>query len=127
MRSRSRSVTLSQGTSAMLALATVIAVATNPQAKANPRGARTGKEMGNGQYSNVNGLKMYYEVHGSGRPLVLLHGAFGTAETWAAVLPTLVKNRQVIILEQQGQANDRPQQQNRHHQKKPETEGGFPG
>jgi pimeloyl-ACP methyl ester carboxylesterase len=30
---------------------------------------------------------MYYEVHGSGRPLVLLHGAFGTAESWASVLP----------------------------------------
>jgi len=58
--------------------------------------------IGKGSYASVNGLKMYYEVHGSGRPLVLLHGAFGTAEAWAGVLPTLAKTRQVIILEQQG-------------------------
>jgi len=40
----------------------------------------------------TNGLKMYYEIHGAGKPLVLLHGAFG----WATVHPTLAKNRQVI-------------------------------
>jgi pimeloyl-ACP methyl ester carboxylesterase len=55
-----------------------------------------------GKYAEVNGLKMYYEVHGQGKPLVLLHGAFGTAEGWAHVLPTLTKSRQVIIIEQQG-------------------------
>jgi pimeloyl-ACP methyl ester carboxylesterase len=55
-----------------------------------------------GKYAEVNGLKMYYEVHGQGRPLVLLHGAFGTAETWANVLPKITKTRQVIIIEQQG-------------------------
>jgi hypothetical protein len=37
-----------------------------------------------GKYAEVNGLKMYYEIHGSGRPLVLLHGAFGFAEGWGA-------------------------------------------
>ena len=36
-----------------------------------------------GQYANVNGVKMYYEVHGTGRPLVVLHGAFG----WATAYP----------------------------------------
>jgi pimeloyl-ACP methyl ester carboxylesterase len=55
-----------------------------------------------GRYAEVNGLKMYYEVHGQGKPLVLLHGSFGTAEVWAHVLPTLTKSRQVIIIEQQG-------------------------
>jgi hypothetical protein len=61
-------------------------------------------EMGDAtvRYANVNGLKMYYEVHGSGRPLVLLHGAFGTAEGWAPLLPALSNHAQVIILEQQG-------------------------
>jgi pimeloyl-ACP methyl ester carboxylesterase len=44
---------------------------------------------------------MYYEVHGTGKPLVLLHGAFGTAESWAPLLPAL-KNRQIILIEQQG-------------------------
>jgi pimeloyl-ACP methyl ester carboxylesterase len=53
-------------------------------------------------YATVNGLRMYYEIHGSGRPLVLLHGAFGVAETWAPMLPALTKNKQVIIVEQQG-------------------------
>jgi pimeloyl-ACP methyl ester carboxylesterase len=55
-----------------------------------------------GKYASVNGLKMYYEVHGKGKPLVLLHGAFGTAEGWAHVLPDLTKDRQVILIEQQG-------------------------
>jgi pimeloyl-ACP methyl ester carboxylesterase len=54
------------------------------------------------QYADLNGLRMYYEVHGSGPPLVLLHGAFGTADGWAPLIPRLTKNRQVIILEQQG-------------------------
>jgi pimeloyl-ACP methyl ester carboxylesterase len=55
-----------------------------------------------GTYAEVNGLKVYYEIHGQGRPLVLLHGAFGTAEGWAHVLPSLTKTRQVILIEQQG-------------------------
>jgi pimeloyl-ACP methyl ester carboxylesterase len=55
-----------------------------------------------GKYAQVNGLKMYYEIHGSGKPLVLLHGAFGTVEGWATMLPALAKTRQVIIIEQQG-------------------------
>jgi pimeloyl-ACP methyl ester carboxylesterase len=66
----------------------------------------------NGKYAEVNGLKMYYEVHGSGRPLVLLHGAFGFAEGWAAYLPALTKNHQVIAVELQGHGHindlDRP-------------------
>ena len=61
-----------------------------------------------GQYATVNGLKMYYEVHGTGRPLVLLHGAFG----WATVFPGLPKGRQVIAVELQGHGHtadiDRP-------------------
>jgi pimeloyl-ACP methyl ester carboxylesterase len=61
-----------------------------------------------GKYANVNGLKMYYEVHGTGKPLVLLHGAFG----WATVYPTLAKDRQVIAVELQGHGHtadiDRP-------------------
>src|SRR5687767_13396415 len=40
---------------------------------------RMSNEATNG-YAEVNGLRMYFEVHGSGRPLVLLHGAFGTIE-----------------------------------------------
>ena len=60
-----------------------------------------------GSYAPVNGLNMYYEVHGNGRPpvevpLVLLHGALSaTGTSFGAVLPSLAKNRQVIAVEQQ--------------------------
>jgi pimeloyl-ACP methyl ester carboxylesterase len=61
-----------------------------------------------GQYATVNGLKMYYELHGTGKPLVVLHGAFG----WASAHPALAKNRQLIAVELQGHGHtadiDRP-------------------
>jgi pimeloyl-ACP methyl ester carboxylesterase len=70
------------------------------------------KPAADGKYADVNGLKMYYEIHGSGKPLVLLHGSFGTAGGWATVLPTLAKSRQVIVIELQGHGHtadrDRP-------------------
>jgi pimeloyl-ACP methyl ester carboxylesterase len=55
-----------------------------------------------GKYAEVNGLKMYYEVHGSGRPLVLIHGSFGSVDGWATILPALEKTHQVIAVELQG-------------------------
>ena len=56
-----------------------------------------------GKYADVNGLKMYYEIHGTGQPLVLLHGGGSTIETtFGKVLPTLAKTRQIIAVEQQG-------------------------
>lgn len=65
-----------------------------------------------GKYAQVNGLKMYYEIHGKGKPLVLLHGAFGTVEGWGPFVPELSKTRQVIVIEQQGHGRtgdiDRP-------------------
>lgn len=55
-------------------------------------------------YAPVNGLKMYYEVHGKGEPLVLLHGAFMTiTNNWSEWIPELAKTRQVIAVEMQGQ------------------------
>ena len=73
--------------------------------------ARQQQDSG-GKYAEVNGLKMYYEIHGSGRPLVLLHGAFGFAEGWGAFLLTLTKTHQVIAIELQGHGHtndiDRP-------------------
>lgn len=72
---------------------------------------------GNGSYAAVNGLKMYYETHGTARPgvpaLVLLHGGSGTLETsFAKLLPLLAANRRVIAIEQQGHGHtadiDRP-------------------
>ena len=66
-----------------------------------------------GSYASVNGLKMYYEIHGTGRPLVLLHGALTTIDTsFGKVLPPLAKTRQVVAVEQQGHGHtadmDRP-------------------
>ncbi|MBK1896030.1 alpha/beta hydrolase [Chryseobacterium sp. YIM B02567] len=54
-------------------------------------------------YVPVNGIKMYYEVYGEGRPLILLHGAFMTIDTnWGQLIPELLKNRKVIAVELQG-------------------------
>src|SRR5579863_3685099 len=54
-------------------------------------------------YAPVNGLKVYYEVYGDGKPIVLLHGAFYTIEmNWAQLIPELSKTRKVIAIELQG-------------------------
>ncbi len=54
-------------------------------------------------YAPVNGLKMYYEVHGSGDPVVLLHGAFMTiTNNWTEWIGELSKTRKVIAIEMQG-------------------------
>jgi pimeloyl-ACP methyl ester carboxylesterase len=53
-------------------------------------------------YASVNGLEMYYEIHGSGEPLVLLHGAFSAIGTsFGDLLPSLAESRQVIAFEMQ--------------------------
>jgi pimeloyl-ACP methyl ester carboxylesterase len=66
-----------------------------------------------GKYVNVNGLNMYYEIHGTGQPLVLLHGAFSAIGTsFGKLLPELARTRQVIAFEMQGHGRtadiDRP-------------------
>ena len=66
-----------------------------------------------GSYASVNGLKMYYEIHGTGQPLVLLHGAFSAIGTsFGALLPRLAQTRQVIAVELQAHGRtadiDRP-------------------
>src|SRR5579871_2436581 len=54
-------------------------------------------------YAPVNGLKMYYEVHGSGEPVVLLHGAFMTiTNNWTGWIDEFAKTRKVIAVEMQG-------------------------
>src|SRR3954451_2243461 len=65
-----------------------------------------------GNYAPVNGVNLYYEVHGSGRPLILLHGGLGMVGMFAPVLPSLAETRQVIGVELQGHGHtadiDRP-------------------
>ena len=54
-------------------------------------------------YAPVNGLEMYYEVHGTGEPVVLLHGSFMTiTNNWQEMIAALSKTRQVIAVEMQG-------------------------
>jgi pimeloyl-ACP methyl ester carboxylesterase len=59
-----------------------------------------------GSYAPVNGLQMYYEVHGSrgsaARPLVLLHGGLLTIDSFGPLIPALAKDREVIGVELQG-------------------------
>src|SRR5439155_5216634 len=64
-------------------------------------------------YVPVNGLEMYYEIHGSGRPLVLVHGNLSTMSTsFGKALPKLASTRRMIAVEQQGHGHtadiDRP-------------------
>ncbi|WP_433381104.1 alpha/beta fold hydrolase [Actinoplanes sp. CA-142083] len=63
-------------------------------------------------YADVNGINLYYETHGEGRPLVLLHGGLGSGEMFAANLPAFAANRQVILPDLQGHGRtadvDRP-------------------
>src|SRR5262245_4445793 len=75
--------------------------------------ARATDGKAKGRYAVVNGLRMYYEVHGNGRPLVLLHGGLATIDTsFGKILPFLAKTRQVIAIELQGHGHtadiDRP-------------------
>jgi pimeloyl-ACP methyl ester carboxylesterase len=66
------------------------------------RGSGTPSAVGTSGYVPVNGLEMYHEVHGQGRPLVLLHGALATIGTsFGAILPLLVGNHRVVAVEQQ--------------------------
>jgi pimeloyl-ACP methyl ester carboxylesterase len=63
-------------------------------------------------YAPVDDLNIYYEIHGSGRPLILLHGAYMTIDMMGSILPGLAKTQQVIAVEQQGHGHtadvDRP-------------------
>ena len=64
-------------------------------------------------YVSVNGLDMYYEIHGEGQPLVLLHGAFSAiGSSFGNMIPGLAKRRQVIGFDLQGHGRtadiDRP-------------------
>ena len=53
-------------------------------------------------YAEVNGLSLYYEEHGSGEPLVLLHGGISAGEMFAPILPELAARRRVITVDLQG-------------------------
>src|SRR5688572_490680 len=63
-------------------------------------------------YAPVNGLKLYYEIHGTGDPLILIHGAIGATEMFREILPSLSRTRRVIAVDLQAHGRtadiDRP-------------------
>src|SRR5438093_6121638 len=63
---------------------------------------RTTEAKGTGAYAEVNGMKLYYESHGTGRPLILLHGGLGSGEMFGPILPALTERHQVIVVDLQG-------------------------
>jgi pimeloyl-ACP methyl ester carboxylesterase len=87
-------------------LLSAVSFAQNQQTKAS---SSTAVKSG---YAPVNGLKLYYEIHGKGQPLVLLHGGLGATEMFGANLATLAASRKVIAVDLQGHGRtadiDRP-------------------
>jgi pimeloyl-ACP methyl ester carboxylesterase len=67
---------------------------------------------GTGQYADVNGINLYYETQGTGRPLILLHGGLGSGEMFGPVLPQLAERHKVVTVDLQGHGRtadiDRP-------------------
>ena len=72
----------------------------------------TPDQLGTGERATVNGIELYYEIHGTGRPLVLLHGGLVSGESYAAALPALAADHQVVLVDLQGHGRtadvDRP-------------------
>jgi pimeloyl-ACP methyl ester carboxylesterase len=60
-----------------------------------------------GKYAAVNGLKMYYEIQGTGEPVLLLHGAFGNTEGNFTLLPEIARTRKVINVDLEGHGRTR--------------------
>ena len=62
----------------------------------------TTEQKGVGQYAEVNGINLYFETHGTGQPLILLHGGLGSGEMFGPTLTELAQQHQVITVDLQG-------------------------
>jgi pimeloyl-ACP methyl ester carboxylesterase len=51
---------------------------------------------------DINGVRLYYELHGSGEPLVLVHGSWGDARSWRFVVPGLAESFRVVVYDRRG-------------------------
>lgn len=96
-------------TSLAIALVATIMVSCQPQqqkenqAAATVSGDSTNIKPAESGYADVNGLKMYYEVYGQGKPLVLIHGSYmNIISNWTHIIPLFAKDRKVIVAEMQG-------------------------
>lgn len=104
--------------SLLVVIIAVVALAScQPQAKNTPGASTTTNdtaanpqiiEPAESGYAAVNGLKMYYEVYGTGKPIVLLHGSYMSIPlNWSHIIPLMAKNRKVIVAEMQGHGRTR--------------------
>jgi len=96
---------------AVVALAASASVA-EAQQGAGPWGVGAARVKPNGHYADVNGIHLYYEIHGGGPPLVLLHGGLGAIEMFGPNIPALAKSHRVIAVDLYGHGRtaltDRP-------------------
>ena len=100
-----------------LSIAIAAAVAISCQSKTDDQSASTESKdtvvnqiitPADSGYADVNGLKMYYEVYGKGKPIVLLHGSFMSIPlNWSQIIPLLAEDRKVIVAEMQGHGRTR--------------------
>jgi pimeloyl-ACP methyl ester carboxylesterase len=98
-------------TSFRLAIIILVLASCQPQQKENQPASTASKDSVTSQnikpadsgYAAINGLKMYYEVYGTGKPIVLLHGSYMNIPlNWSHIIPLLAKDRKVIVAEMQG-------------------------
>lgn len=72
----------------------------------------TNTNSSTGNYASVNGINLYYEIRGAGKPLIMLHGGFGTFDMFAALSPALALDHQIIGVDLYGHGRtaltDRP-------------------
>jgi pimeloyl-ACP methyl ester carboxylesterase len=73
-----------------------------PSTQTDTQGAWASRTKGTGEYADVNGIKLYYESRGIGRPLVLLHGGLGSGDMFGPNLTALAEGRRVITVDLQG-------------------------
>ncbi|WP_420125928.1 alpha/beta fold hydrolase [Longimicrobium sp.] len=93
--------------SAMLAAALVATAAATPAAPIHAQGEGTAMQPATSApartgYVQANGVRYYYEIHGQGEPLLLLHGGLGSIQMFGPVLPELARGRQVIGVDLHG-------------------------
>jgi pimeloyl-ACP methyl ester carboxylesterase len=92
--------------------AAISAAAVRPAFARRPQPLESATSDKKSGFAPVNGLEMYYEIHGDGEPLILLHGGVEASEAFGPNLPALARSRQVIAVHLQGHGHtkdiDRP-------------------